>query len=59
VTKDAQSFKQVIINDTPSPITYKTPKPESVLNEDKKISVFPLNVKAENVTIVPVSELFK
>ena len=58
ITKDAQSFKDALVNDSPSPITYKTPKPESVLVEDKEIIVFPLKVKAENVKIVPVADLF-
>ena len=58
ITKDAQSFKDALVNDSPSPITYKTPKPESVLVEDKEIIVFPLKVKAENVKIMPVTDLF-
>jgi len=58
ITKDAKSLKEVLENDTPSPITYQTTKPESILNEDKEISAFPLNVKAENVRIVPVQDLF-
>ena len=58
VTKDAKSLKDALVNDTPSPITYKTTKPESLLNEDKEISTFPLKIKAENVKVVPVAELF-
>jgi zinc protease len=58
ITKDAQSLKDALVNDSPSPITYKTPKPESVMTEDKEIILFPLKVKAENVKIVPVTDLF-
>jgi zinc protease len=58
VTKDASSLKAGLISDAPSPITYPMPKPESVLAEDRKISVFPLKIQRENVHIVPVSELF-
>jgi zinc protease len=58
VTKDAQSFKDALVSDVPSPITYSSPKPESVLAEDKEIATFPLKVTAENVRIVPVAELF-
>ncbi len=58
ITKDAQSFKDALVNDSPSPITYKTPKPESVLEEDKEIIIFQLKVKAENVKIMPVTDLF-
>jgi zinc protease len=59
ITKDAKGFKDALVNDAPSPITYGTPKPESVLNEDKEISVFPVKVKAENIKIVPVADLFE
>ncbi|MEN6457960.1 MAG: pitrilysin family protein [Thermoguttaceae bacterium] len=58
VTKDAQSLKDALVAETPSPITYATPKPDSVIAEDREISVFPLKIKAENVRIVPLTELF-
>jgi zinc protease len=57
ITKDAQSLKTALVSDAPSPISYGTPKPESVLSEDKEISTFSLKVKPENVKIVPVTEL--
>jgi zinc protease len=58
VTKDAESLKDALVAEAPSPITYNSPKPESVMDEDKEISVFPLKVKAENITVVPVTDLF-
>ena len=58
VTKDAASFKDALVADTPSPITYTTQKPDRILAEDKEISTFPLNIKPENVTIVHVENLF-
>jgi zinc protease len=58
VTKDAQSLKESLVGDAPSPITYPTPKPEAVLAEDREISVFPLKIKSEDVRMVPVTELF-
>jgi zinc protease len=58
VTKDAQALKQALVANAPSPYTYPTPKPESVLEEDKQVSTFPLDIKPENVTIVPVGDLF-
>lgn len=58
ITKDAQSLKDALVNDAPSPITYKSPKPESVLNEDKEISTFPLKIKPEDVKVIPVADLF-
>jgi zinc protease len=59
VTKDAESLKQALVAGTPSPITYKSPKPDSVLTEDKDISVFPIPVKANDVKILPVGDLFE
>jgi zinc protease len=58
ITKDAQTLKDALVNDSPSPITYKTPKPESVIEEDKEISTFPLKINADNVKIVQVNDLF-
>ncbi len=59
VTKDAAAFKAAIVSDAPSPIKYATPKPQSVLEEDKQIEKFPVPVKAEDVKVVNVGELFK
>ena len=59
VTKDAAGFKDALVADAPSPITYKTAKPPEVLAEDKEISTFPVKVKPENITIVPVGELLE
>ena len=58
VTKDAGDLKTALVNDTPSPITYATPKPQEVLEEDRKISAFPLKIPSENITVIPVADLF-
>lgn len=58
VTDEAEKLKEALVNNTPSPITYGSPKPEDVLEEDKIIEVFPLQVKAENVTIIKIDEVF-
>jgi zinc protease len=59
VTKGAESLKESLASDAPSPIAYPTPKPESVLAEDRQIVVFPLKIRAEDVRILPVMELFE
>ncbi len=59
VTKDAQGLKGALLQDRPSPITYKTPKPPAVMEDDKAIEKFPVPVKPENITVVKVEELFK
>jgi zinc protease len=58
VTKNAEAFKTALLANTPSPIEYKTPKPESIVEEDKLISVYPIALLPEHVTIVSVTSLF-
>jgi zinc protease len=59
ITKDAQAFKDALSQNTPSPITYETPKPASVLEEDKEIINYPIQIPAENIRIVAVDQLFE
>lgn len=58
VTHDAESLKKALVTNAPSPYQYPTPKPEAVLAEDRQIAVFPLEIRPENVTVVPIAELF-
>ena len=58
VTKGAKALEELLTSEAPSPITYATPKPESVLNEDRQIATFPLLIGEEDVQIVPVMDLF-
>ena len=58
VTNGAEAFKQALVSEEPSLIVYSTPKPEEVMQEDKEIAVFPLNIKEEDVRIVPVDQMF-
>ena len=59
ITPDADGLKKTLVNNDPSPITYPSEKPAGVLEEDKEISVYPLRVMPENVTIVKVEEVFE
>lgn len=58
ITKDAAGFRDALLADAPSPMTYATEKPQPILDEDKHISTFPLKIKPENAKIVLVAELF-
>ena len=58
VTNDAEALKKALVTNAPSPYKYPTPKPLNVLEEDKQISNFKLDIQPENVTIVPVGDLF-
>lgn len=59
VTQDAAKLKEELINNAPSPMTYSTPKPQAVLDEDKEIESYPLQVKAENIEIISVNDIFQ
>ncbi|MBW7871954.1 MAG: insulinase family protein [Ignavibacteriales bacterium] len=58
ITPDAEKLKNALVNNDASPIEYQTPKPNSVLEEDKEIINYKLKIKPENVKIVQVEELF-
>jgi zinc protease len=58
ITENATAFADALAADAPSPISYSSPKPDDVITEDKAISTFPLKISRENITIVPVTQLF-
>ncbi len=58
ITPDAAAFATALATDAPSPITYASPKPAPVVEEDKLISTYPLKIKREQVKIIPVADLF-
>lgn len=59
VTSGAEEFKKDLVNNTPSPIEYDSPKPAEVYEADKAISTFKLDFKADKVTIIPVDKMFQ
>jgi zinc protease len=59
VTKDAEGLREAIINNTPSPIKYNAPKPKEITDEDVIIQSYRINVKPEDVVIVPVERVFQ
>lgn len=59
VTQNADQLRQSLIADSPSPITYRTPKPDEVLKEDKDIAVFPLKVSPDKIHIVKAVDMFE
>ena len=59
VTKDAEGLREAIINNRPSPITYNSAKPKEITDEDKLIEAYKINVKPEDVVIVPVEKVFE
>ena len=58
VTKDAEGLRDQLVADAVSSITYESEKPAAVLEEDKTVGAYKLNIRPENVTIVPVEDVF-
>ena len=58
VTKDAEGLRDLLVSDAPSSITYDAPKPPDIVEEDKVIGAYKLNIKPENVRITPVESVF-
>ncbi len=58
ITKDAEKLGEMLVANTPSPMEYDTPKPPEVLEEDKRIEKYPLNIEAKNVKIFKADEMF-
>lgn len=58
ITKNAEAMKQALAADTPSPMVYENPKPESVTEEDKLIAVYPLNIDAAKIKVVLADKTF-
>jgi zinc protease len=59
VTKDGEEFKKLLASDDPSPMTYNSSKPEAIMAEDKIVEKFPVGLKAENISVVPVGAVFQ
>jgi zinc protease len=58
ITKDAKGLKEKLASDEFSPIQYDAEKPKELLDEDKVIGARKLGIKAENIRITPVEEVF-
>jgi zinc protease len=59
VTGNAEGLAEALAADSPSPVTYTSPKSDEVLAEDEEIAVFPLGIDVERIEILPVEEIFE
>jgi zinc protease len=59
VTQGAEELRKAIIENTPSPITYNSPKPPEIMEEDKLIQNYKIEMKPEDVTVMPVAKAFE
>jgi zinc protease len=59
ITQDAESFKDALVANIPSPITYANPNmPEEILEEDLIYQIFPLDIISEKVNIRNATSFF-
>ncbi len=59
ITKDAEGFRKAILGGEPTPVTYVSPKPKEITDEDKLIEAYKINAKPEAVKIVPIENVFQ
>jgi len=59
VAKDGEKLREALVSNKPSPMSYNSPKPQEILDEDKIIEKYPIPLKAESVKIVPVEQVFQ
>lgn len=59
ITRDAEAFRKRLVDGTATGITYAGERDASVLAEDKTIASWPLNVRAEDVTILPIDRVLE
>ena len=59
ITKNGADFKKQLLSPDPSPMKYNSPKPASIMTEDKTVESFPLHLKPEDITVRPVAEVFQ
>jgi zinc protease len=59
ITKDPKPFQDAVAKNTPSPMTYNSPKPKEIMEEDAVIQAYRIDVKPADVTVVPVERVFE
>jgi len=60
ITQDAQAFKDALVANTPSPISYANPNmPQRILDEDLAIQTFPLDIQPAKIRIAKASDFFQ
>ncbi len=59
VTRNAEDLRRRLLENAPSPMKYNSPKPPEILEEDKIVERWPLELKPENVRIIPVDKMFE
>ena len=59
ISDKAEGLKKQLIGTGPTPIAYNSSKPAEILAEDKIVEKFDMELRAEDVEIVPVDKIFE
>lgn len=59
ITKDAEGFKRGALSGQASPVSYTSPPPKEILDEDKIIESYKLKLDPKSVTVTPVEQVFE
>ncbi|HUI76892.1 MAG TPA: pitrilysin family protein [Bryobacteraceae bacterium] len=59
VSKNGEDLKKQLASDAVSPMTYNSPKPAEITEEDKVVEKFPLHLAAGEVRVEPVDQVFE
>jgi zinc protease len=59
VARNCAELESKLLSGEPSPMTYNSPKPQEVLDEDKIVERWKIDLKPEAVRIVPVEKVFE
>ena len=59
VSEKGDALADALAAGTASPMTYATPKPQSVLDEDQLIQAYPLKLRRDQIKVVPVDQMFQ
>jgi zinc protease len=59
VSRDGEALRRQLSSDDPSPMRYNSPKPEAILEEDKTVEKWPLNLAADSIAVIPAEKVFQ
>ncbi len=59
VGQNMEALRAKLLAGEPSPMTYNSPKPDEILKEDRTVERWQIDLKPEDVKIVPVDRIFE
>ena len=59
IARNCEELRKNLLANEPSPMTYNAPKPKEILEEDKLVESWKIDVKPESVKIIPVEQVFE